>query len=238
MKRITAVLLALPLIGLTGCDSDTQAGGPTDPPEREVVTETVTVTADPEVVTETVTVTAESQAAPEPTEDASEGEDAQGTSEREDADFGDSETSRRGNLIKSVGQPGGIVNADGAVTVTFTLTEIESNFACTSDMADPPQNGQYLALSFDVETTELLEPGETFAMTDWDFTLFGEDGTRENDSTGNAMWCIDAGASLPSSIGPAQKASGKVILDTGLESGVIVYSPMWSFDDLGWEWEF
>lgn len=228
MKKFAAFAVFPLVVALSGCDPDTEASGPTDPPEREVVTEVVT--AEPEVVTvtaeaEVVTVTAE----PEPAESEPE------TEEPESEAGGD--FSSRGHLVKEIGEPAGILDLDTEESVVeFTLTEVEQNYQCTSTIADAPANGQYIALHFDVETMPGLT--DSFSITDWEITLFDTEGMRENDSSGNAMWCADASQTLPTSMGPGQRASGVVVLDTALDTGVIVYEPMFSLTPLGWEWSF
>jgi hypothetical protein len=125
--------------------------------------------------------------------------------------------------------------------VEFVLTDIEVDFTCTSDWAEEPQNGTFVALTFEVETFPELGNDEwfgSFSMSSYDFTVFSPDGTRENDSDGNSFMCLDEGDELPYDMGPGEKASGKIVLDTAHPSGVIVYSTYSTGGEAGWEWSY
>ncbi len=217
-----------------------------DDPEATV--ETVTVEA-PAPAVETVTVT------PEPTTEASletepttEAPGLPTTDPPEEAaaesDFGESETSVRGYLIKEVGQLAGVVDADTEEpVVSFTLLEVEPNFTCTADYADGAANGQFVAFTFEVETFKALKDDVepfygSFGLNSFYLSAFSDDGVLQNDIDGNSWSCLDSADELPSDIGPGQKAIGKIVIDTELESGVLVYEPMSWGEPVGWEWEF
>ncbi|UJH70385.1 hypothetical protein [Ornithinimicrobium sp. INDO-MA30-4] len=210
-----------------------------DAPEVTAATETVTIEAPaPEEAASTTVApepAAESTEEPEPTtEEAAESED----------DFGDSETSARGNLIKEVGQVAGIYDVDTDESiVNFKLLEVEKGVDCTSGFSDAPANGQFVAFTFEVETfpalAEDIEPFYgSFAMNSFYLTAFSDDGVLQNDIDGNSWTCLDPADELPSEIGPGQKATGKVVIDTSLQSGVLVYTPTSFGNAAGWEWEF
>ncbi|USQ81217.1 hypothetical protein NF556_06130 [Ornithinimicrobium faecis] len=75
-------------------------------------------------------------------------------------------------------------------------------------------------------------------MSEFYLAAFSADGVRANDISGNAWSCLESADSLPSEIGPGQKATGKIVIDTDLASGVLVYQPMSWDGNLGWEWKF
>lgn len=210
---------------------------------------TVTVTTTVEPTTKTTQTSAETQTSSEghaadastaPVEDPVEKSDPPEPKEDvEDRDFGDGSRSERGNLIKEVGQWAGIAGDTDDLSVVFRVADIERDFTCTSDWAEAPQNGEYVALTIEVETFPGLADNEwfnDFGITHGDITVFDEDGVRENDSEGNAWMCLDQRDELPYGIGPAQKASGQIVIDTSVRSGSIMISNY--LIDGGWEWEF
>lgn len=242
--RTLIALSALPLF-LTACAGDTYADGPTDP-VGAAETVTHTVEADAVTVTETVTqtVTQEPTTGQPTTEEPTDEESTAGG----EPDFGEREVSSRGYLIKEIGQPAGIGDEDtGETTVTFTLTDVDTDFQCTTDsmMAQPPQNGNYVAFTWEVETgsPEALTDvffDASFTLSEWDMVVLDTDGKRLNDIRGNAMSCIDAADALPTSIGPRQTASGLVVLDLSVTEGtLLIEGTNWGFEGAGgWEWNF
>jgi hypothetical protein len=246
-KKILPSLVLVPIL-LVGCGSDdpevNEATGTSPAPDSAPATEpeavTVTVTAEPEPdETETTTAepTAENTTSASPTETTDEDEPTD-----EETDFGEAVTSDRGNLVKEIGQVAGVMNEDtGDIMVEFTPTDVETDFSCNNDWSEPSENGQYVAFTFEVETFPALSDDEdpfygTFGINEFNLTAFSNDGERQNDITGNSWMCLDESESLPADIGPGQKAEGKVVIDTALESGILVFSPL--FDGTGWEWKF
>lgn len=155
--------------------------------------------------------------------------------------YGDTVTSERGNLVKELGQPAGVTNEAGATLAQFTITAIEPNFQCTSDYASPAKNGNFIAITMDIQTTPDLANEEfvtSISITPYDFKVIGPDGTRENDSVGDAYACLAETESLPLSIGPAEHVVGKVVIDSQHTSGALVLSPSWFSSPSGWEWVF
>lgn len=222
-------------------------------PEPTVVTETVTAAAATDTATEeVVAVTSEAVAPtseePEPTTEEpteSEAEATEADSADGEPNFGDPETSERGNLVKEIGQAAGIGDPNGETTVAFTLTDVTADFECTTDpmMADPPANRHYVAFEWDVETgsTEAMTEAfydPLFTLSEWDMSVLDANGKRLNDVSGNALWCLESADSLPTEIGPKQTASGLIVLDLEVTSGILVISgSSWGVDG-GWEWAF
>lgn len=169
----------------------------------------------------------------EPTEEASP-EDESG-----ERDFGEPVESDRGFLVKDIGQWAGI-DSEGGALVDFRVIDIETDFTCTSEWSEASANGQFVSLSIEVETYAALadEMFGEFMLTEYDLAVFDESGTRENDSTGNAYMCLADSDQLPSMIGPGQKATGMLVIDTAVESGVIAYESYSLDGSGGWEWSF
>ncbi len=164
---------------------------------------------------------------PTPTEDAGDGE------------FGPQVTSARGNLIKDVGQLAGLSSADGETVVArFVVTDIVLDPACTSGYVSAPQNGHFLGIHLNVETTpELInESYPAVSFTQYDWQAYDAEGKRLNDPNGNAYSCRDTAEELPMSIGPGQSVSGWITLDVAATNGIVVLAPGGS--PVGWEWSY
>ncbi|HEY8721802.1 hypothetical protein [Pengzhenrongella sp.] len=212
IRVVAAVALtALSLAGCAGNAADTSA--PASPVPAETVQSPVS--------------TPSPSATPTPTEAPSK--------------YGVTKTNARGNLVKAVGQLAGMSDsADGSspITVEFKITAIDPNFVCTSEYADKPANGRFVALTLDVTTTPGLAQNEIpeVSFNPYDFKVFSPEGTRENDSVGNGFSCLKKSEALPDTIGPGEHAVGKIVLDTANASGSVVYGP--SGGGGGYEWGF
>jgi hypothetical protein len=144
----------------------------------------------------------------------------------------------RGNLLGEVGDTAVIQSLAEDTLAEFTVNSITLDPKCTAPRADEPENGHFLVLDVDVETQQGMEEtlyGE-FQMNPYFFKMIDEDGKTDNAefSTGPAYECFPEDDMLPQMIGDAERASGKVVLDTDVESGTLVFE----FDQLGWEWEY
>lgn len=154
--------------------------------------------------------------------------------------YGDAVTSERGNLVKELGQVAGVQSDTGETLMQFSITDIETDFQCNSEYADPPENGNFIAITMDIQTTAALAQLDYpyYSFSAYDFKVIGPDGTRENDSTGTAMWCLNDSDALPTEIGPGEHVVGKVVLDSKYTAGAIVLSPSWMWGGGAWEWVF
>lgn len=244
---VTAATLTLVACG----GGDPEASQVDEAPATVTVTETATVTvaADPQEsrspsAPETSETLQEGEAAatdpPEPTagEASANSTDEVSDTVSEEKDYGESVKSERGYLKKEIGQWAGIGDRDPLVS--FRLTDIETDFTCGQQWAEPSANGQFVALTFEVETYPSLadEPIGDFSIGEYDIIMFDDSDTRENDSVGNAYMCLEERERLPVSIGPGQKANGKVIIDTGVTSGVLAVNSYLLGGVGGWEWPF
>lgn len=166
--------------------------------------------------------------------------------ERADETEGDAETiygprvvSERGYIVKDIGQLAALADAAqaDAILVEFTVTAIGPNYTCPREDAPPPENGSFIAVSFDVRTTPALGTSSwpEFNLSAYDMKILSPDGVRENDSIGNGLHCLSPAERLPFSIGPAEQASGKIVLDSSQTSGYLVVG---DGGYAAWEWRF
>lgn len=141
----------------------------------------------------------------------------------------------RGNLVKEIGQLAGSESDTGERLVDFKVTAIEPNFTCTGEFAQESKNGNFIAISMEIQTSEALERYQFF-VDEYHWKVIGPDGTTENDSTGNAWMCLEASEKVSSDIGPGERLVGKVVLDSKHTSGALVLTQPGMGG--GWEWSF
>ncbi|WP_157103277.1 hypothetical protein [Neomicrococcus aestuarii] len=147
--------------------------------------------------------------------------------------------SDRGNLIKEIGQPAGMSATSGEQAVNFVVKKIDTKVKCNSGFSEKPENGRFVSLLIDVETTKALTepdfPGAHFSLNAGNWTFISKEGTTFNGNlgTGAAFSCLKDSLTLPNQIGTAQKASGLVVLDVPSTEGTLIFS---HFADSGWEW--
>lgn len=147
--------------------------------------------------------------------------------------------SERGNLIKVPGQAAGILNDAGEDIITFTVHSIKSDFRCTDQFKQKPENGHFIALDVSAVTKKGVKDvyyGD-WMMNQNDFKTIAPNGTTSNAnlSTGPAYTCVRSSEMLPE-MGDNEKARGLVILDAENAEGTLVYQD--SFTSAGWEWEY
>jgi len=214
-RQIFAAAAALTtMLALAGCGS---GGGGTYP-------------------TNTVDPAAAVSEEPEPTEDPAteEPEPTEEPTTEEPTEAAPTPNSH-GNLDKEIGEEARITDYDYTDHVKLVLTEMVPNFKCTADWADPPKNGMFLGLHFDVMTTQ------EFAESDWSefsistFELGAYQGdTRVNDVDGNSWMCLDDADALPR-LGPGQHATGWVVIDVPTDVTSVQFVSF--MVDGGWEWQ-
>jgi hypothetical protein len=225
--RVTALLTAATL-AVAGCSNNDDASVAPD-------VESVPAPTTEDDPVETTTVEADVETAPAATPDPELEDPAE-------PDTPEPPTSRRGNLIKELGETAGVYDLDegpDSVWLEFKITDIETNGECTSDYADPPQNGHFLIVSITASTGSKLSDelyGSEVSFDSYDFSVIGPDGVTENDVDGNAYMCLAERDLIPS-LGPGENATGKIVLDIASESGTLVFKP-WFMYEGGWEWEF
>ena len=149
--------------------------------------------------------------------------------------------SPRGNIIKKVGEPAGMFLKDTKEpTVNFTIDSIAPVTACSGSYPQPPQNGHFVVVGVTVETTEALSkaPVKTFDVSAYNFKFISKAGTTYNGNLGGSAYsCLANGEGFPiAGMGPAEKVSGKVVLDVPETTGTLVFKDM--FGSAGWEYNF
>lgn len=155
--------------------------------------------------------------------------------------------SPRGNFIKELAQPAGITDKDGNPMVNFTINSITVDAPCTGPYPQPAENGHFTVLDVTVETTPELGTAEgstgTFDINAHMFKFVGASGTTFNGSLAGAATygCLPDEQMINTSgsgIGPAEKVTGKVVLDLPETTGVLVFKSYLTSGSGGWEWTF
>jgi hypothetical protein len=155
--------------------------------------------------------------------------------------------SPRGNFIKEMGQPAGISDADGKALVNFTINSIAPLAACTGPYPSPVENGHFVVLDVSVETLPELGTTEngsqTFDINSTMFKFVGANGTTFNGNLGTmaAYSCLPDTETIGTNgagIGPAEKVTGKLVLDLPEPTGTLVYKSYLTSGNGGWEFKF
>ncbi|GAA2197086.1 hypothetical protein [Sinomonas flava] len=144
--------------------------------------------------------------------------------------------SSRGNLVKAVGEPAS-QTYNGETVATFVAAAIEPAAGCTAQFASAPKNGQIVVATFNVETTAALSKtiSKNFSLNMFGWKAVAGNGTTVN---GNpvAIMCLDSAEQLPSTMGPGEKATGKIAFDVPAGAGTLVYTAPGA--PAGWEWSY
>lgn len=150
------------------------------------------------------------------------------------------EKSPRGNLVKQVGEVGELTE-DGEPVATFVVNSIDVDAACTEEFASNlSDNGHLLVLDVSIVTepayAESMNP--TFSFDAYYFKEIAPDGTISDTdlATRAARTCLKDAELLPSTFGPGEKMTGKVVMDVTNPSGTIVFE--YGDSPAGWEWNY
>lgn len=145
----------------------------------------------------------------------------------------------RGNVVKKLGETAYLETADGATLAKFKITKIQVDPKCTGAAVDKPQNGHYIAVTMDIQTTAALAEADdpAFSVMPAFWKVISPEGVTENDSDGNAYSCMAEKDLLPGRVGPGEHVKGIVVLDSAHTSGglVLLFD---LFESRGWEWGF
>lgn len=145
----------------------------------------------------------------------------------------------RGNVVKKVGETAWVRNNDGSTAVTLVVKSIQVDPVCTSGVVEKSKSGHLVVLDVDVETTPALADHINkqflFAIHGW--KVIAENGTTANGKFDSfeAFACFPDTEKLPDIIGPAERATGKVVLDVPTATGILINDPEGAG---GWEWEY
>jgi hypothetical protein len=154
------------------------------------------------------------------------------------------EVSERGHVRKDLGEPGGLTDgADGGVLFEISVDAARLSATCPGRGVDvSPANGHFLVLdvtaSLSPDAADGADPGQDVFMplVAEAFDVVGPGGAVQETTVTDASWaCFDDDELLPPFLEPGGTVSGKVVLDSASDSGVVVYAPG---GEAGWEWEF
>lgn len=152
--------------------------------------------------------------------------------------------SPRGNIIKALGEEGGLTDDRGAGApvelVTFAVDAI-SPVECTEDYGNPPENGVLIAVQMRFATAPELATSSMnyFSVNPNEFSFVGADGiTVTNTATAATFGCISDKEMLTyNQMMPGSQYVGKVVLDVPAATGTLIYRPG-VLAEGGWEWTF
>lgn len=168
-------------------------------------------------------------------------EPAKGTSSAEPSPSSDENKSPRGNLIKELGEGASLTGEDGVDLVRLSVNSIEIDPGCTQEFATAPENGHFIVLDIAVETTpEMADDPFTvgsYYLGPGDMKVIAPNGTTSNANLGTAaaFMCLIDAELLPQSFGPAEKAIGKVVIDSEVPSGTLIIG---AYGMDAWEYNF
>ncbi|MBK0421568.1 hypothetical protein JD292_05730 [Leucobacter sp. CSA2] len=148
----------------------------------------------------------------------------------------DPHLSERGNPIKRVGEVAAL-GQNEADEVSFTVTKITLDPTCSGEYPQEPKNGHFIRLDVQVESTKQGTGDFDFAFWKW----IRPDGTTANvdpGQDGNGYMCLADSESLPRYIGPAEKATGSIVLDVPDTHGTLIAQPSYAGMTGAWHWEW
>jgi len=157
---------------------------------------------------------------------------------------GPAQVSERGHVRKDIGEPGGLTDAtDGGVLFEISVDAAQISPTCPGRGVDvTPANGHFLVLdvtaSLSADAADGADPAQDVFMplVAEAFDVVGPGGGLQETTVTDASWaCFDDDDLLPPFLEPGGTVSGKVVLDSASDSGVVVYAPG---GEAGWEWEF
>lgn len=165
--------------------------------------------------------------------------------EETDANAGAAEpgVNGRGNIVKAVGEEGGLTDESGAELLTFAVDSIAVDPQCTADWQEygtPLDPGHHLvAVQVRVATSPLVSEEDFFSLSSYDFKFIGADGITVDALDGMATYgCLEDSQTFTSDVlGPGQMYAGAIVLDLPAASGTLVMAPYWGQTG-GWEYGF
>jgi hypothetical protein len=147
--------------------------------------------------------------------------------------------SPRGNIIKVPGQGASVTDKNETVA-SFVVNSIQVDPTCTNSSAMPSKNGHFVVLDVSMETTPALAQSinPQFGLAGYGWKAIAENGTTFNGDVNSfeALMCLPAAERFPSALGPAEKATGKIVMDVPTPTGVLVHKQ--GFMPAGWEWAY
>lgn len=151
--------------------------------------------------------------------------------------------SSRGNLIKVAGQAAGQTDpVTKKQVVNFTIHSITVDPPCTGPSPQPAERGHFVILDASIETLPELANSSfpRFDLSPHGFKFVAANGTTYNGNltSGPSYGCLPDAEILPiSGVGPAEKVTGKIVLDVPDVTGTLMFQPNGAGMG-GWEWTF
>lgn len=147
----------------------------------------------------------------------------------------------RGNVSVEPEKPAEFMDVEsGTVFATIAAREVETDFKCTAPDALESINGQFVAITFDMDLTdEFADSGfPSLNFTVHEFRAWDAEGVRVADPVGTAEACVSEGDRVPTPLDPGQGATGLVILDVPEGSGSAAFVVGGFQGAYGWEWDW
>jgi hypothetical protein len=146
----------------------------------------------------------------------------------------------RGDIVKALGENGGLsdpVDESAPWALTFAVDSITVDPECTTNFAEPPSNGHYLAVNVRATTSPGLPADWYIQFTSDAFKVVGPDGITKDSLNGNSYSCLPEGDLFTyDTLGPGQQYAGTVVLDSPVDSGSLIFTIPGG--EGGWEWSF
>ena len=161
------------------------------------------------------------------------------------SNIADDELTQNGNIALVTGATGAINPGNASVApVSFTVTAIQPNFACTAPTPLATVNGQFVAVTMEITTAADYQSSMTsggamhMAESDWAGYLADSADPLPNSEAGTS--CIPAEQQLPADFPAGSTFSGIVVLDLDPNATSFSWSPS-DVKDLDttatrWEW--
>lgn len=153
------------------------------------------------------------------------------------------EVAASGNIRKDLGEAAGLSIAGSEVaSFEFSVNDIAVVTSCPGRGVDvAPTLGYFVVIQISAAVRADLGAGlgggeELFMpLVAEAFDVVDADGTPRALPTEASWACFDDAVLAPPFVGAGEAASGKVVLDSAVASGTLVYAPG---DAAGWEWQF
>jgi hypothetical protein len=152
-------------------------------------------------------------------------------------------TNDRGNIVKALGEEGGVTDAEGEQLLTFAVDGITPDPACTADWQEygtPVDPGHHLvSVQVRVSTSPEVTDEDYLTLSGYDFKFIGADGLTVDSLDGVSTYgCLEDSQEFTSDmLGPGQMYAGAIILDVPAATGTLVFDPSWGQSG-GWEYSF
>lgn len=126
----------------------------------------------------------------------------------------------------------------GVVFAEISARTVQTDFTCTAPDALESINGQFVAITFDVDMADgFAESGfPTMEFSVHDFRAWDANGDSVLDPVGNAEACVSPQDRIASSLEPGGHERGLVVLDAPKGSGSASYLLGGFQGTYGWEW--